>query len=459
MSRTAVAVAVATAVSTAVLGAPLFPASAAASDASPAADTGENPFSHSGRIFSNFYWPGVANPGSGLIQRDSEAWLTGGYRMNSETISKVTLMLRNLDRPRDAQINGENSVTTSLNLREAYIRYGHQGPSSIDLIVGQQLLPWGKADAVNPTDYFSSKDLRIFTPDEEVRRRGPVAAVLNLTPEQGASPFTFTGVFVPVFQKSEVLVPPQLVPAFVTLNAPTRPAFTASELEGALKASYAGSGWDASLSAFRGWNRLANLNLALITPRTITVAQNFNRVNALGADTSASFGSYVFRAESALKWTSNTDGRDARISPATQEIVAGFERPLGDRFRAQLQGTYRHISDYSNWRTSLLTLNPIDQAISQANSSIQGYQFRHLPGGTLRVSYVSPEESWKSELFILASFPRPYSQYFIRPKLTYEWFSGFETTAGLDHYVGSAGTLVRASQDYRSVFLEARYVF
>jgi hypothetical protein len=84
-----------------------------------------------------------------------------------------------------------------VDLREAYVNL-YAGP--LDLRLGQQIIVWGRADAVNPTSNLTPTDLRVHSPNEDDRRLGNFAARAFLN----FQPFRLEGVWVPLYTPSEL---------------------------------------------------------------------------------------------------------------------------------------------------------------------------------------------------------------------------------------------------------------
>lgn len=409
-----------------------------------------------GRIFANLYAPISKSTSSDIQQTDIEGWLTVSHKTSSEISSRLTLAVRDLQRPVDEYQPSQ----PELELREAYAHYRKKG---LGLQAGRVLLPWGKADAINPTDFFSGKNYRLSNSDEEVRRTGPTALLGSWTPDQGVMPMTFTWVAAPQFAKSTLLIPEGVLPAGGVLGSPkTVVPLSPGRLEYGSKVSYMGQGWDFSVSGFSGWNHLPDLD---VHPTPL-----FHRMRAIGADFSASFDSLVIRGESAYKMTEDPLGVSGLISPSYSESILGLERPFGDRFRLQIQAYFRYFQNFPGLQNTEASTGPFTAAIASANSLLQGYQFQSLPGATARFSFTSLEQSWDAEIFILSYFPSiafsgtfngesTAPQTFARPKVSYEIATGLKGTLGSDVYFGPAGTAFGEAAIYRSVFVEALYVF
>src|SRR5438552_3701475 len=91
-------------------------------------------------------------------------------------------------------------VTTGL-LREGFLDLD-LGPLAIR--AGKQILVWGRADAVNPTDNLSPKDYTLLVPDDDDQRFGTAAVKVSAS----AGSLTMTTVWLPAFDPYVVPIPP-----------------------------------------------------------------------------------------------------------------------------------------------------------------------------------------------------------------------------------------------------------
>ena len=103
-----------------------------------------------------------------------------------------------------------NAQGTFVDLREAYVN-AYLGP--FDLRLGKQIIVWGRADALNPTNNLTPVDFRIRSPLEDDIRLGNVGARAFLR----LAPVRLEGVWMPTYLATEL--PPVGLPPDVVLRA------------------------------------------------------------------------------------------------------------------------------------------------------------------------------------------------------------------------------------------------
>ena len=81
--------------------------------------------------------------------------------------------------------------------REFYLDYNLE---NADIRVGKQLLPWGRADRINPTDSLTSRDYRWLAPEEEDARFGNTGIRYNYH----LNDYTLTGVWLPSMSSTRI---------------------------------------------------------------------------------------------------------------------------------------------------------------------------------------------------------------------------------------------------------------
>ncbi len=417
-------------------------------------DAFESSLPLSGRVFSDIYLPTRDIPTAGYRQSSASVWLQGDPKLGENGFSRFILT-------GDA-IDTGSGASFRTGLREGYLGYAKNG---YEFRIGRQIVPWGKSDVLNPTDFLSAKDYTLFNPDEEVRRLGSTMLWLNWTPDEGNSPLNFTFVAVPVFAQSRLLVAPTTIPANSTVaTTAIAPPQTISNTETAFKAAYFGSSWDVSLSVFRGFNHMPEYALTSVTGSGATLVANFTPISrairAVGSDASFTSGKWVFRGESAYVWTQNDTGTNPTIQPSHWDSVVGVERPFGDDFRLQAQFVSRYHPNFTP-PDQAGGADPVSAAINpqlaRANALLLNYQDRFRPGATLRLSYTNETNGIDTELFLMGNVIG--GDYLIRPKFSYNWTDAIKTTIGTDYYGGPADRPLGALKAFNSVFIEGKYSF
>ncbi len=403
----------------------------------------------SGRIFTDFYVPSGSPLGSPLQQVSGSIWLESDPRLSEDSRAHFTLTGDHFQ----ASTPGNSGLRWSL--REAFVDYNHSGWS---FRAGRMIIPWGKSDAINPTDFLTAKDSTFFNPDEEVKRIGALSVSLAWTPSSGNSPWTFHYILTPVFPQSTLLLAPEQIPGSIRLSSTDAlPARNLGNAENAFKVAYSGVGWDASLSFFHGWNHLPafQINSAVLSPAvSLEVSRFFQRYRVLGADGSTSWGSWIFRWETAYVWTENNDGQNPLLQPTHWDTVVGLERPLLSSFRVQMQVLTRY---FPRFLSPQLLSSPVDRQVALVNALIQNYQDPTRVSGTLRLSYSDEGEALGGEIFILGNFIG--GGYLLRPQLNYAWTGDLKVSLGLDFYGGPEDRPLGVLAPYNSIFSEVKYVF
>ncbi|NJM31869.1 MAG: hypothetical protein HC848_01965 [Limnobacter sp.] len=108
--------------------------------------------------------------------------------------------------------NLESTHNTQSEVREAYLDFSL---GLLDIRLGKQIIAWGRADKLNPTDNLTPRDYTLLVPEDEEQRLGTSAAVFNY-PFSNYD-YVLTGVWMPRIHEN-----------VVPLNRPANAVFTAS---------------------------------------------------------------------------------------------------------------------------------------------------------------------------------------------------------------------------------------
>jgi len=111
-------------------------------------------------------------------------------------------------------MQGETQQQAIIDVREAYVNT-YVGP--VDLRLGKQIVVWGRADLLNPTNNLTPNSFRNRSPIEDDRRLGNVGARAFLR----LSPVRVEGVWMPMYVANEL--PAIDLPLYVSYGDPTYP--------------------------------------------------------------------------------------------------------------------------------------------------------------------------------------------------------------------------------------------
>ncbi len=233
---------------------------------------------------------------------------------------------------------------------------------ALDLSVGNQVVAWGSADAVNPVDVVNPRDMANPLADPTDQRL-PTPLVRATWHAQGG--VTVDLVLVPVFVPSTLpgarwqvasTTPPTLPPGVTIVGVlppqEATPAFELGNMQFGGRATLdleLGGGADVSVVAYRGFRHLPTASVELVPTADpgmfqIQPALAYDRITVLGADFSAVFGNYVVRGESAYTFGDDAGGTNPAIGNNTFAVVAGVETNVSGGPFLTLQGAYQRTA-------------------------------------------------------------------------------------------------------------------
>jgi len=309
----------------------------------------------------------------------------------------------------------------------------------VDVRVGRQKVRWGKADGINPTDFFTPIDFTLPLPLEEDRYEAVPAIRTDLHVGETDS---LSLVAVRGFNPTRVPWPRDS-PVAVRDDEPSGWQVGARWLR-------TGERLDWSVSAFRGRSTLPSLHAAPGADATGLV-RHYPRVDALGADVARNFGALGFRAEAAYYRRRADDGRQAAASGYM--LVAGVDRSI-DNWNINVQGLFHHTPD---WRDPTRESEPLRRLAAVQNAIVHGQQKRSMVGATARIAAHWRHETLRAEL-LLVGYASPYSL-FARPMLTYDLSDRTRLRAGYEHYTGADASYFGALERNRTGFVEWQLSF
>lgn len=347
------------------------------------------------------------------------------------------LVLEGWVRNDDALGHGSQRGPTRARLREAYWRVDNE---AWDLRLGQQLVVWGRADRINPTDNVSPRDYTLLTPEDVDQRRGVAAAALAWRGDG----VTVTGYWLPRFSPNRLPLP-RLPGVRWREEVP-------HARQGAVKVDASSGALDWSLSWYDGLDLNPDLRAGALSAEGAELVLTHNRIRVIGADAATVLGRYGLRAEAA--YTRTATSNDPLIRKPFLYVVAGGDRTYGEYFNVNLQLYLRRVNDYRDPRA--LPDSPLRGAAVQW--AIMGNQLeRSQHGLTYRISDKWLHETLEGELAGQVALSR--REWAFKPRLTYAISDHWRATAGMNWYRGDSDTFFHLLAPTSGAFVELKYSF
>jgi hypothetical protein len=453
-------------------------AAAPSASAAPAA-TAAGPFTLTGYVRGDMF--------AGKVSGQHAAELKAGY-------GELDLTLRTAketygDGFAEARIRyglqADGLQATVVDLREAYVNT-YLGP--LDLRIGQQIIVWGRADALNPTNNLTPLDFRIHSPIEDDIRIGNagVRAFLRL------APLRLEGVWMPLYLPTEL--PLVQLPQYVSYGAPLFPSFNLKDGTEAVRLHLELPAIEMSVSYLHGFAPLPGLSPTPMgitltanpdgTPSTaippvspsILVSRTAYEQQVLGFDFSTSLGEVAtLRGEAAYRrpynWSVPTDHH---IAYPDVQYTVGADHTFGSlSIIAQYMG--RYVFDWQKQNgpamvldSSVLPMEPMSNlkfvsdivtaTLAKQNQILfsQTAQIQHL--ATLRFEWLALHETLSISSLCLYNFTT--REWLITPRIGYRLSDAITMYGGAQVFHGPADTLFGIIDAQLSAgYVELRYTF
>lgn len=303
-------------------------------------------------------------------------------------------------------------------VRELYWRYS-AGP--LEVKVGRQLVIWGRADGLNPTDKLSPRDFTLLVPEDSAQRHGNEAVQLGLASGYG----NVSALWFP--HGASHTLPLKAIPNVHYQTSVPRHA------QWALKWDATGDGVDGSLSYFNGVDPMPDLQLSEVRGDQVTVAVANHRTRMIGADVSIGSGKLIWRAEAA--WThSDSAGTDDFTRKKDQfGAVGGPDLSFGESSTVGIQATLQRVPDF---RDPDSIAHPLLRAIAWQQAAVNNQTSRTQKGMTLRLASRWLNDALAAETSAVVLWPGAPSGVW-RTKVNYAIDDHWSAQAGSERYFGS----------------------
>jgi len=333
---------------------------------------------------------------------------------------------------------------TFIDLREAYVNT-YLGP--FDLRLGKQIIVWGRADALNPTNNLTPVDFRIRSPLEDDIRLGNVGARAFLR----LSPVRLEGVWLPTYLPTEL--PPVGLPPLVSF-AP--PRFPSPDLRNGLVAGRAHlelASFEMSVSYLRGYAPLPGLTLSdlrfSVTDPAVFVSRTAYDQQVVGLDFSTALGEVAtIRGEAAYRRPFDYQNRPWAARPDLQyalgadhnfgsfNVIAQYlgryvfdwqKEPGTNRSNSDLEGILRDPTREMDFRDSVT--EAVSDELAQVNQILfsQTAKVQHI--ATLRFEWLLAHETLSLSSLCLLNFTT--QEWLVTPRI------GWRATDAITAYIGA----------------------
>jgi hypothetical protein len=318
----------------------------------------------------------------------------------------------------------------------------------LDLRLGKQIVAWGRADALNPTDVVTPRDYTVMLPFDEDQRTG----IWGLRSDYYVDPDLSLTFFVsPDFAPSRLPLVNGPSHSFV-FEEPQRPPYR-GQFAARLNSSKGEMDW--SVSAFRGYSLFPQAERSEQLPggasRTL---MRYPVITMLGADVAKNFGRFGFRFEGAYIHPENREQQEQIGMKPYLYLVGGADRTFLSNLNVNFQLFGRWMRHGPLWHEFT---DPGLRQAARINSLTFVQTHRQTFGYTMRVANTWRNDTLEAELFIQHYFRQGGT--YVQPMIRYAVNDAVKLTAGAQWYFGNAESLLGSMKKNRNLFLEMRYSF
>jgi hypothetical protein len=327
-------------------------------------------------------------------------------------------------------------------LREAYVdvRRGR-----LDVRIGRQIVAWGRADGINPTDNVTGQDLTLLVPDEDDGRLGATAVRASYH----LGDVSLTALWLPEFRGHRFPLPAP--PPGLTVRDDT-PRWSAGHW--AARVEQTGRAVDWSLSVLRGRDLSPDIGLERTAAGAPAIRLAHHRVTVVGADVAGNAGRFGLRAEGAYVRTADAGGRDPYSKNPYVFLVVGGDRTFREYLNVNVQYVYRYVFEDTALGAGLTGL---DAAIARQQAIVNAQTRKAQHGMSLRVAHKWLRETLEAEC-AAAGFVDP-GGITIRPKLAYALTDRWKLLAGAELFRGDRDAIFGLLRPNSTAYVESRWSF
>ncbi len=326
-------------------------------------------------------------------------------------------------------------------LRELYVSYNWDQTIYLDL--GRQVVAWGRADGINPTDNLSPRDFTRLVPDETDQRLGNDALKLTYISGSGANKWTALWY---LHSRSDVIPLRALPGVQYEIDHTRRP-------EVAVRWDYSKDGLDVGASFFSGLDHVPDLSLQTLSPMGVVLQLKNNPLTVYGFDFSYNHNDLVWRGEVGYAQTDSTGSADLTRKKNNLTAVMGPELTLKDA-TLSLEGVFKHTEGVLSADS---VMNPILSEVYRYQQTISDQYESNQYGAMLRYAINLLNDNLKLEATGFYFVPTPNE--LLRIRINYSLNDHWQLNTGADRFWGRNDTVLGQFRDNSLVYAQVRYNF
>ena len=345
----------------------------------------------------------------------------------------------------------------------------------LDLKLGHQIVAWGRADGMNPTDNLTPKNYFVRSPEPDDIR---MANYLFMGKYRLSENIRLEGIWVPFYRYSIYRFDLFDMPDYVHIQNPDNLEWENSGGNTGLKAEFLFSAIDGSVSWFSGFDPQPGIDIINLSINqaglTLDLGTEAFRHNTIGADFATIAGGFGIRGETALRIPAK-ENRDEVYTPETDlRYVLGVDRSFGN-FSLMVQYIGQWVPDFTDMPDLMLLDESGEMPIIDSsnyylipdilNEQIHGFN-RLIYGQTHRVSHtfsVRPaltlfHSTVNAEIYLMYNLTT--EELMVMPKLAYGITDNLKLTLGGQYFSGPENSLNDfVAPVFNSGFLELKWSF
>lgn len=314
------------------------------------------------------------------------------------------------------QVDGTGQIDADL--VDAWVRFS---AGAFELRAGRQIIVWGRADRLNPTDNISGRDYTLLAASDDDQRKGPAMVQLRW----GQGNVTLDALWLPEFRP--IVFPLERErPGIAILPDERRKASD----QFAFKLDSSGGGFDWSLSWFRGIDRNRDFTLRpAVRGSLAAIQQTYPGVSVFGADAAGIAGRVGWRIEAA--YTHVNGATSPFVKNENLWVVGGGDVSFGGGWNVNLQYSLRVIFDHDDPRA---ITNPIERGVASLSAAVNNQLDPVQNGFTARLARRFARDTAEAEVAIIHYIETGDTA--IRPRVNVSLRDGLRLTVGADLFAG-----------------------